>query len=133
MRTFIERQLFGSGDRVVTWVWMAGMAWLVVAICYAAVGMGLVLTIFLFPFGLGLAVFALCPSVWFIGQLWVYRSAFWTICSVAYGVGLTTVLFNIAGKTWGIEVWAALIPAGFSAVASWELLRGPRYRRPFVV
>ena len=49
MRTFIEGRLFGTGDRIVTWVWMAGMAWLIVAICYAAVGLGLILTIWLFP------------------------------------------------------------------------------------
>jgi hypothetical protein len=133
MRTFVERQLFGSGDRVVTWVWMAGMAWLIVAICYAAVGMGLVLTIYLFLFGLGLAAFGLCPSVWFIGQLWVWRSVSWTIGSVVYGVGLAIVLFNVTGKTWGIEVWAAVIPAGFSAVAIWEMLRGPRRQSPYVL
>jgi hypothetical protein len=128
MRTFLERRLFGPGDRVFTWALMAGIAWLVVAVSSVLFAVGLVATVWYGAIGLAVGLFGACPSIWFARHLLVLRSAFWTAVGAIYALTVVVGLLIYGPSIGGSELDAlvAMVPAVLSALAVWEIRRGPQ-------
>ena len=88
MRMFLERRLFGPGDRVFTWVLMSGVAWLVVGVIFALMAVVLIATVWLAVIGAVIGVFGACLPLWFTRQLLVRHSTMWSAVAALYGCPL---------------------------------------------
>jgi hypothetical protein len=132
MRTFLERRLFGAGDRVFTWVAMAGIAWLVVGFYGTLLAVALIFSFWYMANGFAVALFGSSLPIAFARQLLFRRSASWTAAAAVYGLATSAALLVIGPSVGGsvVTAVAALIPAILSALALWEIRRGPPFPRP---
>jgi hypothetical protein len=131
MRTFLETHLFGTGDRVLSWVGMAGIAWLAVGISSALLAIGLIATFWYLGYGIMVAVFGACLPLWFARRLLLHPSSTVAACATVYGAALAAGIQIFAPRALGstIVVLAAMILPTLSAVAAWEIARQPTHGR----
>lgn len=124
-RTFLEQRLFGPGDRIYTWVVMAGLAWLVVGLSSILLSFALIATVWYAGQGTAVAVLGVALPLWFARKFLFRLSGFWVATATLYGIviaaGLVAETHSIEGAlTFGL---VALFLGGLSAMAYWELHR----------
>jgi hypothetical protein len=122
---FLEERLFGPDDRTFTWAVLAGIAWLIVALCTAILGLGIFVTVWYADRGLAIWVFVCFPAAFFARRLLFGPSCRSSVAAAAYGLAavLGLCVLMIAGGSSVAYLLAAAIPAILSAGAAWEIRR----------
>jgi hypothetical protein len=127
-RTFWEDRLLVADDGTFTRAVMAGIAWLIVALCTAVLGLGLFVTIWYADRGVAIWIFVCLPAAWFARRLLLRPSSHSIVVAAAYGLAAEFGLcvYVVAGGGSVTYPLAAAIPAILSASAAWEILRAPQ-------
>jgi hypothetical protein len=104
---------------MITWTWAAGMAWVQFALFGAVFAAGLMVTIYLFLAGVALLIPAVCLPVWFVGKIWSDRSIPWALLAGASSLALGGWTFVTGGGLAGALVLAT--PGVLSVLAAREI------------